>query len=98
MANVTASEIEAYVADVINQDASSVAEVAVVAAQAAVQISGLTMPPSSDGKAFMGALGSYRQQTVTAYLGFVLEQYAQQYAGIDASIAFSEIAQIIEGN
>jgi len=56
------------------------------------------MPPSSDGKAFMGALGSYRQQTITAYLSVVLRQYAQEYAGVDAAIAFVEVAQIIEGN
>jgi len=98
MADVTASDIEAYVTGVINQDAPTVADVAPVAAQAAVEISGLTMPPSSDGKAFMGALGSYRQQTITAYLSVVLRQYAQEYAGVDAAIAFVEVAQIIEGN
>jgi len=28
----------------------------------------------------------------------VLRQYAQEYAGVDAAIAFVEVAQIIEGN
>lgn len=98
MADVSASDIEAYVSGVINLDALSVADVASVAAQAAVEVSGLTMPPSSDGKAFIGALGLYRQQAITAYLGVVLRQYAQEYEGVDASVAFVEVAQIIEGN
>ena len=98
MADVTASDIEAYVTDVINSDALKVSDVASVAAQAAVELSGLTMPPASDGRAFMGALSSYRQQTITAYLSVVLRQYAKEYAGVDASIAFVEVAQIIEGN
>lgn len=98
MADVTASDIEAYVANVIASDAGTVAEIAPVAAQAAVQISGLTMPPASDGKAFIGSLATYRQETITAYLGQILRQYAQDYAGTDASVAFVEVAQIIEGN
>lgn len=98
MADVTASDIEAYVASVIVSDAGTVADIAPVAAQAAVNVSGLTMPPSSDGKAFMASLAFYRQATITAYLGQILRQYAQDYAGVDASIAFVEVAQIIEGN
>ena len=98
MADVTASDIEAYVANVINLEAVNVSDVASVAAQAAVEVSGLTMPPSSDGKAFIGSLASYRQATITAYLSQILRQYAQDYAGVDASIAFVEVAQIIEGN
>jgi hypothetical protein len=98
MADVTASDIEAYVTSVIVSDATSVADVAPIAAQAAVEIASLTMPPSSDGKAFMGSLASYRQATITAYLGQILRQYAQDYAGTDASVAFVEVAQIIEGN
>ena len=97
MADVSASDIEAYIADVINLNATSVADVASVAAQAAVELSGLTMPPASDGRAFMNALFSYRQATVSAYLSQVLRQYAKDYAGIDASVAFVEVAQLIEG-
>jgi len=98
VADVSASDIEAYVTDVINSDALKVSDVASVAAQAALEISGVALPPNTpNGKEFVASLSAYRQRLIKDYLSKVLRDYAVEFAGVDAGIALNEIADRNEG-
>jgi hypothetical protein len=97
MAEVSTAQIEAYVASVIDDTATTVAEVSPSAAQAAVEITGLTIHQTADAQVFMNALLTMRRSATTDTLLRILKGYQQQYA--DTSLSVSQVLQeIIDQN
>lgn len=72
--------IENYITGVINQDASTVAEVAQVAAQTAVSMSGLTVPMSDTIHGFLEKLSAYHVKNNRVYWLKFMTDLRAQYA------------------
>ncbi len=91
--------IENYIAGVINQDASTVAEVAQVAAQTAVAMSNLKIVESVSQNDFLGQLVSYNQKVRTTYLIEFLTDLKTQYANslLTPEEIFDEIISLLTG-
>lgn len=97
MADISTGEIEAYITEVIGENAGTVAEVAPVAAQAAVEFAGLTIHETLDPAVFMSGLLRMRRDATGAALIRILRGYQQQYA--DSTLTPSQVLQeIIEQN
>ena len=75
--------IENYIAGVINQDASTVSEVAPIAAQAAVEASGLTFSPAHSADEFVTRLSDYTDAISKRYLVRVLTMSLPNYENTD---------------
>jgi hypothetical protein len=93
MAEVDTQVISSYIESVINLNASSVADVSSVAASAAVEIAGISIPTGADPVTAFASFGRMRQQMVVEYISLMWQDYAQEFAGQDAAVALEEIAR-----
>jgi hypothetical protein len=96
MNNVTKEQIVSYIEAAINLEAQSVAEVAQVAARAALEIATLdqiNIGDNVDTFVLIDALSQQRTTLVSQYLIQVLQDYSQEFTGVDASIALQEISE-----
>ncbi len=96
MNNVTKEQIVSYIEAAINLEAQSVAEVAQVAARAALEIATLdqiNIGDNVDTSVLIDALSQQRATLVSQYLIQVLQDYSQEFTGVDASIALQEISE-----
>lgn len=97
MADVSASDIEAYVAGVINQDALTVAEVAPVAAQTAADFANLGMPAQSQYADWKRIVPAFRDRSIRYGLSVRLATYLARYEGTDKT-AVQVLQEIITEN
>jgi hypothetical protein len=87
MSEASPAEIESYVASVIETLAGDVSQVAPVAAQAAVEMSGLTIPIVDDGAGFIEKLSDYCVRLRTVHWSEFLVRLRDQYADSDLTPA-----------
>ena len=97
MADVSASDIEAYVVGVINLDAATVAEVAPVAAQTAADFANLGMPAQSQFADWMKLVPAFRDRSIKYGLSVRLATYLARYEGTDKT-AVQVLQEIITEN
>lgn len=89
--------IENYIAGVINQDASTVAEVAKVAAQTAVDFANLGMPAQTEFSQWLATVPAYREKCINYGLSVRLATYLARYEGTDKT-AVQVLEEIISEN
>ena len=93
MADVSASDIEAYISGVINLDAATVSEVAPVAAQAALELANVSILDVTDVETFLTGLNAIRREATNGAVLRVLRKYQDQFA--DSTLTPAEAIQSI---
>lgn len=96
MNDLTKEELIAYIEAAINLEAQTVAEVAEVAARAAFEVASLdqiSIGAEVDTAVLTDAMNQQRVTLISEYIIRVFEDYAVEFAGVDAAIALQEIKE-----